>query len=88
MRKLTILAKALESSILRKSGNGERFSATTGWGGIRIDEYKPFTLQAILIVQLHSFQVDHAFGIHEDTELVMLDYSIAIFFGCERQVVR
>ena len=88
MRILNVLAKPLEFSLLMKSGDGERFSATTGRGGIGIDEYKPFTLQAILIVQLHSFQVDHAFGIHEDTELVMLDYRIAIFFGCERQVVR
>ena len=85
---LTVLAKALEFSLLRKSGNGERFSATTGRGGIGIDKYKSFALQAILIVQLHSFQVDHAFGIHEDTELVMLDYRITIFFGCERQIVR
>ena len=69
-------------------GNGERFSASTSGRSIRVGKYKAFSLEAILKIQLHAFEVDHAFGVHENFKIIVVNRRIAIFLWRELQIIR
>ena len=88
MQYLLSSSSADKESQLAGLGNGERFSASTSGRSVWVGKDKSFPLETILKIQLHAFEIDHAFGIHENLKIIVLNCCIAIFLWRELQVVR
>ena len=67
--------------------DGEGFSTAAGVGGVGVDEAKPFSLQAILIVHRESFEVDGGFWVQINLKSFERDRVIEVFLVIEFELV-